>query len=63
MCFLGLLLVAAFGRTDRNPKRRLTSRSTMNFDELNLAPAILKAVREQGYDTPTPFKRRPYLRC
>ena len=25
----------------------------MNFDELNLAPAILKAVREQGYDTPT----------
>ena len=25
----------------------------MNFDELNLAPAILKAVREQGYETPT----------
>jgi len=25
----------------------------MNFDELNLAPAILKAVREEGYDTPT----------
>ena len=25
----------------------------MNFDELNLAPAILKAVLEQGYDTPT----------
>ncbi|QDL55140.1 DEAD/DEAH box helicase [Rhodoferax aquaticus] len=25
----------------------------MNFEELNLAPAILKAVREQGYDTPT----------
>ena len=25
----------------------------MNFDELNLAPAILKAVREQGYENPT----------
>ncbi len=25
----------------------------MNFDELNLATAILKAVREQGYETPT----------
>ncbi len=25
----------------------------MNFEELNLAPAILKAVREQGYETPT----------
>ncbi|MFT3721346.1 DEAD/DEAH box helicase [Pseudorhodoferax sp.] len=25
----------------------------MTFDELNLAPAILKAVREQGYETPT----------
>jgi len=25
----------------------------MNFDELNLAPAILKAVHEQGYETPT----------
>ncbi len=28
----------------------------MNFDELNLAPAILKAVREQGYETPTPIQ-------
>ncbi len=28
----------------------------MNFDELNLAPAILQAVREQGYDTPTPIQ-------
>src|SRR3954465_15894586 len=28
----------------------------MNFDELNLAPAILKAVHEQGYDTPTPIQ-------
>ena len=29
---------------------------TMNFDELNLAPAILKAVHEAGYDTPTPIQ-------
>ncbi|MDR6216029.1 DEAD/DEAH box helicase [Paracidovorax wautersii] len=28
----------------------------MNFDELNLAPAILQAVREQGYETPTPIQ-------
>lgn len=28
----------------------------MNFDELQLAPAILKAVREQGYETPTPIQ-------
>ncbi|RYF15738.1 MAG: DEAD/DEAH box helicase [Comamonadaceae bacterium] len=28
----------------------------MNFDELNLAPAILKAVREEGYETPTPIQ-------
>ncbi|WP_225781701.1 DEAD/DEAH box helicase [Xenophilus sp. Marseille-Q4582] len=28
----------------------------MNFDELKLAPAILKAVREQGYETPTPIQ-------
>ncbi len=26
---------------------------TMNFEDLKLAPAILKAVREQGYETPT----------
>jgi ATP-dependent RNA helicase RhlE len=25
----------------------------MNFEELNLAPAIVKAVLEQGYTTPT----------
>ena len=30
--------------------------SYMTFDELNLAPAILKAVREQGYETPTPIQ-------
>ncbi len=28
----------------------------MNFDELNLAPAILKAVHEQGYENPTPVQ-------
>jgi ATP-dependent RNA helicase RhlE len=28
----------------------------MNFEELNLAPAILKAVLEQGYETPTPIQ-------
>src|SRR6185369_3076026 len=28
----------------------------MTFDELKLAPAILKAVREQGYEIPTPIQ-------
>ncbi|WP_295856428.1 DEAD/DEAH box helicase [uncultured Xylophilus sp.] len=28
----------------------------MTFDELNLAPAILQAVQEQGYTTPTPIQ-------
>ena len=28
----------------------------MTFDELKLAPALLKAVREQGYETPTPIQ-------
>ncbi|MDD0840939.1 DEAD/DEAH box helicase [Curvibacter sp. HBC61] len=28
----------------------------MTFDDLNLAPAILKAVREQGYENPTPIQ-------
>src|SRR3569623_297813 len=28
----------------------------MTFDELKLPPAILKAVREQGYETPTPIQ-------
>ena len=28
----------------------------MTFDELKLAPAILKAVLEQGYETPTPIQ-------
>jgi ATP-dependent RNA helicase RhlE len=28
----------------------------MTFDELNLAPAILKAVREHGYENPTPIQ-------
>lgn len=29
---------------------------SMTFEELNLAPAILEAVREQGYETPTPVQ-------
>ncbi len=33
----------------------------MNFEELNLAPAIVQAVREQGYDTPTPIQRPKVL--
>ena len=28
----------------------------MTFEELNLAPAIVQAVREQGYSTPTPIQ-------
>ena len=28
----------------------------MTFDELNLAPALLDAVREQGYTQPTPVQ-------
>ncbi|MFT3811910.1 MAG: DEAD/DEAH box helicase [Acidovorax sp.] len=28
----------------------------MTFEELNLAPAIVRAVREQGYETPTPIQ-------
>jgi len=31
-------------------------RDIMKFEELNLAPAILQAVQEQGYDTPTPVQ-------
>ncbi|MFO6419038.1 DEAD/DEAH box helicase [Hylemonella sp. W303a] len=30
----------------------------MNFEELKLAPAILKAVREQGYETPTAIQEQ-----
>ena len=30
--------------------------SSMKFEELNLAPAILKAVHEQGYTAPTPIQ-------
>ena len=30
----------------------------MTFEELNLAPAIVKAVLEQGYDTPTPIQTK-----
>src|SRR5674476_470395 len=30
----------------------------MKFEELKLAPAILKAVLEQGYETPTPIQEQ-----
>ena len=30
----------------------------MNFEELNLAPAIVKAVLEQGYTTPTAIQEQ-----
>ncbi|MCC7285158.1 MAG: hypothetical protein IT503_03160, partial [Burkholderiaceae bacterium] len=30
----------------------------MNFSELGLAEPILRAVREQGYETPTPIQRQ-----
>ena len=30
----------------------------MKFEDLNLAPAIQKAVAEQGYDTPTPIQQQ-----
>jgi ATP-dependent RNA helicase RhlE len=30
----------------------------MKFEELHLAPAILKAVQEQGYETPTPVQEQ-----
>ena len=42
------------GKVDRTLRR--TRRSIMNFEDLKLAPAILKAVREQGYETPTPIQ-------
>ena len=33
-----------------------TGAMKMTFDELNLAAAIVQAVREQGYETPTPIQ-------
>jgi ATP-dependent RNA helicase RhlE len=38
------------------PPSAQDGRLPMNFDDLNLAPAILKAVHEQGYETPTPIQ-------
>ena len=38
------------------PGTRLGAFQSMTFDDLNLAPAIMKAVREQGYETPTPIQ-------
>src|SRR6478735_5928394 len=45
----------AAGAAD-DPRAREGAFHCMTFDELNLAPAILKAVREQGYETPTPIQ-------
>ena len=39
----------------RYPRRTWRSEK-MNFEELNLAPAIMQAVRELGYETPTPIQ-------
>ena len=38
--------------------QRPDGRHTMNFEELNLAPAIVKAVLEQGYTTPTAIQEQ-----
>ena len=38
--------------------KRPDGRNTMNFEELNLAPAIVKAVLEQGYTTPTAIQEQ-----
>jgi ATP-dependent RNA helicase RhlE len=38
------------------PPAPWTGASTMNFDDLKLAPAIVQAVREHGYETPTPIQ-------
>src|SRR3954470_7841654 len=42
-------------RQARRPSAQ-DGRNKMNFEELNLAPAILKAVQEQGYPSPTPIQ-------
>lgn len=42
--------------TGRYPAPRTGASKDMTFDELNLAPAILKAVHETGYETPTPIQ-------
>jgi ATP-dependent RNA helicase RhlE len=41
---------------DDRTTRSMKNAQSMKFDELNLAPAILKAVQEQGYDSPTPVQ-------
>jgi len=39
-----------------SPAPRTGAFDSMTFDELNLAPAIVQAVREQGYENPTPIQ-------
>ncbi len=46
----------AVATTGRYPAPRTGAIDDMTFEELNLAPAILKAVLEQGYETPTPIQ-------
>jgi ATP-dependent RNA helicase RhlE len=38
------------------PQRPGRAPQSMKFEELKLAPAIVQAVHEQGYDTPTPIQ-------
>ena len=39
-----------------SPAHWTCARPNMTFEELHLAPAILEAVREQGYEHPTPIQ-------
>lgn len=41
---------------NQNPSARMGVSNYMTFEELKLAPAIVKAVLEQGYETPTPIQ-------
>lgn len=52
--------------TDKNIDRttdRTANEKTRNFTDLNLDPLLLKAVKEQGYETPTPIQEQaiPFL--
>jgi ATP-dependent RNA helicase RhlE len=47
----------------RQPRRIARRIHSMNFDDLNLAPPLLKAVLEQGYTQPTPSRPRPSPSC
>src|SRR3954452_6980037 len=51
-----LLDPAHVARNGRCPAPGKAPYCPMTFEELNLAPAILKAVHEQGYEIPTPIQ-------